>query len=273
MVPEYRDHQIRRGLSPGTVAKNCRCIRQFLEATGTDLDAIEPADVDAFLDKRKLSPRTRYWWISAIHTFYRWAIRNGHATVDPTELIDRPRLRQNLPRPIATQDLAFALSSAPPPQRAILSLMAFQGLRAQEVAGIARGDVLDTAEPPMLYVMRGKGGKQRAVPLHPDTVMSLRALPMPRSGPLFDERPWKISHLVNDFLHSLDIDASGHQLRHWYGTETYQLCHDLRLVQELMGHSSPTTTAIYTQLDLSAAVPVVNGLQAAMRRHPTAIQS
>lgn len=54
--------------------------------------------------------------------------------------------------------------------------------------------------------------------------------------------------------------ATAHQLRHWFGTECYRACHDLRLVQEMMGHSSPTTTAIYTKLDMSEAAPVVTAL-------------
>ena len=271
MVPEYRGHQERRGLSPRTIAKNTRCIRQFLEVVGGDLDAVTPDAVDAFLQTRNLSSRSRYWWLSAIHTFYRWAIRHGHATRDPTELIDRPRLAQTLPRPIATADLAFALESAPPLQRALVSLMAFEGLRCQEVAGIQREDVLDTMTPPMLFVTKGKGGKQRAVPLHDDTIASLRSLPMPRSGPLFDMQPWKVSQRVNRFLHGLGIDATAHQLRHWYATECYRDSHDLRMVQELLGHSSPSTTAIYTKLDMVAAAPVVQRLSASMARHPTAL--
>lgn len=254
---EYRTHQQLKGLSPRTIEKTGKAIADFLSHAGTDLDAIGPADVEAFLSTRRLAARSRYWWLSALHTFYRWAIRNGYASLDPTERIERPKLRQTLPRPIATADLAFALAGAPPVERAILSLMAFEGLRAQEVAGLFRDDVAETLAIPMLFAMRGKGDKPRAVPLHADTAAALAALPMPRTGRIFDGRPWKISHIVNTFLHGLDIDASAHQLRHWYGTETYQLCHDLRMVQELMGHSSPTTTAIYTKLDMSKAAPVV----------------
>lgn len=271
MVPEYRGHQQRRGLSPRTIEKDIRCVGQFLEFVGDDLDAVTPDAVEAFLLTRHLSARTRYWWLSTIHTFYRWAIRNGYATTDPTERIERPKLTQNLPRPIATADLAFALSSAPPVERAVLSLMAFEGLRAQEVAGLRRDDVLDTIDPPMLFVTKGKGGKQRAVPLHDDTASSLRVLPMPRTGYIFgDVPPWKISALVNRYLHGLGIDATGHQLRHWYATECYRDSHDLRMVQELLGHSSPSTTAIYTKLDMAAAAPVVQRLSA-MARHPTAL--
>lgn len=265
MVPDYRDHQVRRGLSPRTIGKTTRCLRQFADFVApVSLDAVTPDDVEAFLATRNLSSRTRYWWLSTLHTFYRWAIRHGRATVDPTELIDRPKLRQNLPRPIATHDLAFALASAPPRERALLSLMAFQGLRCQEVAGVSREDILDTLSVPMLVVTKGKGGKQRAVPLHDDTISSLRCLPMPRAGLLFDIPPWKVSHQVNTYLHGIGIDATAHQLRHWYATECYRGSHDLRMVQELLGHSSPSTTAIYTKLDVSAAVPVVQALSAAM---------
>jgi len=265
MLHAYREHQERRGLSTRTINKDGRCLRQFLDAVGQDLDAVTPDGIDAFLDTRNLSARTRYWWLSTIHTFYRWAIRNGHAATDPTERMERPKLTQNLPRPIGTADLAFALSSAPPPERAMLSLMAFQGLRCLEVANLRREDVLDTATPPALFVAHGKGGKQRVVPLHGDTAASLRLLPMPRAGLVFGGvESWKVSQTVNRFLHGLGVDATAHQLRHWYATECYRDSHDLRMVQELLGHSSPSTTAIYTKLDMAMAAPVVARLSVAV---------
>lgn len=255
----YREHQQRRGLRPRTIDKNTKAVAQYLDfaAPDDDLSHTTADTIEAFLATRAVGARTRYWWLSCLHTFYRWAIRHGHATSDPTELIDRPRVRQNLPRPIATADLAFALQGAEPTTAAMMSLMAFAGLRCMEVAGLDRADVLDTHEHPMLVVADGKGGKQRAVPLHEHTLASLRCLPLPRSGRVFDMPPWKVSQVVNRYMHGLGIDATAHCLRHWYATECYRTSHDLRLVQELLGHSSPTTTAVYTKLDMTAALPVV----------------
>lgn len=262
---KYREHQRLRGLLPRTIEKNTRAVRQFLEYTEGVLPTM-PEDVEAFLGTRSVEARTRYWWISCLHTFYRWAVRYGHATSDPTVHIDRPKLRPLLPRPIATADLAMAFEMADTQLRAMLSLMAFEGLRCQEVAGMQRAEVLDSLADPVLIVVQGKGAKQRVVPLHDDTLLALRALPMPARGYIFrraDGRPlppWMVSHLVRNFLHSIGVEASAHQLRHWYGTECYRLSRDLRMVQELLGHASPTTTAGYTKLDPADAVPIVRRL-------------
>lgn len=72
-----------------------------------------------------------------------------------------------------------------------------------------------------------------------------------------------------DFLASLGIDATAHHLRHWFGTKTYEACRDLRVVQELMGHASPVTTAGYAAWSRVVAREAVEALS----RHPSARSS
>lgn len=126
--------------------------------------------------------------------------------------------------------------------------------------------MLDTNRPPVLHVVEGKGGRDRVLPLHPDVMPALRRADMPKSGRVL-QRPrgggfpaYGMSQLVNDYLHELGIDATLHQVRHWFGTKTYQATRDLRLVQALMGHSSPTSTAVYAQYAVEGAEGAVLGL-------------
>jgi site-specific recombinase XerD len=65
-------------------------------------------------------------------------------------------------------------------------------------------------------------------------------------GPLTANR---VSQVVNGYLHGIGIVDTAHTIRHWYGTNIYRITRDLRLVQEMMGHESPATTAIYTAYD------------------------
>jgi integrase/recombinase XerC len=66
-----------------------------------------------------------------------------------------------------------------------------------------------------------------------------------------------VGNAIGHYLHDLGINATGHQLRHWFGSEVYANTHDIRVTQELLGHSSPTTTAgyvAYSHVDAAAAV-------------------
>jgi integrase/recombinase XerC len=215
-----------------------------------------PADIDRFLDSRKLLPQSRYRWISDLHVFYEWAIREGLTTSDPTVKMDRPRLPHYKPRPIGEGDLAMAIEAAPPMMRAWLMLAAFAGFRAMEVAALERADILDSDD---LLIVRGKGTKERVVPMHEDVYHALRMHGLPRHGLVFtrpDGSPWpdqKISLYASRYLHGLGIDATIHQCRHRFATKAYQACSDIRVVQELLGHSSPTVTAVYAAWDQERA--------------------
>jgi integrase/recombinase XerC len=173
-----------------------------------------------------------------------------------------------MPRPIPDDDLVLALEHAEPPVRAFLLLGAYQGLRAGEIGALAREEVLDAICPPMLLVRNGKGRKERLLPLHPAVATELACGAYPRSGPLFpglrahDGRAgWEVSHMVNAHLHALGITSTCHSLRHWFLTGVYRASNDLRLTQEMAGHSSPTTTAAYAAWSPGKAVPVVTGLR------------
>ena len=223
-------------------------------------------EIDGFLDRRRLLPKTRYAWLSTLHGFFEWAVLEGHAPADPTVRIRRPRSPRVVPRPIRDEDLFDALAGAPSELRAMITLAAFQGLRCREIATLFRDDILDRNDPPVLIVANGKGGHQRVLPLHAAIMPALRLAGLPRSGHVFTRSrggpypPANISRMIAVYFDDLGIDATAHQLRHWFGTKTYKACSDLRVVQELMGHSSPSTTAMYTAYSQAGARDAVNAL-------------
>lgn len=221
-------------------------------------------DVERWLDSRpKLSAKSRYTEISHVAAFFKWAIREEHLEVDPTVRITRPKVKQGLPRPIATEDLRRAIEQAPTAElAAMLYLAAYGGLRCAEISQMNADDLLENHSPPVMIV-HGKGSKDRIVPIHPDVPGHLRRHGLPLRGPLFPNRPpWRVSHMIRAHLLACGIQASAHQLRHWFATECYGLCGDLRLTQELLGHASPATTAIYTKWSQAKAMTVVAQLAA-----------
>jgi site-specific recombinase XerD len=214
----------------------------------------------------RVSPAARGDYLAHATEFYRWLVRERLRDDDPTIRLVRPRLRQRLPRPIAEVDLARALVDAPDRIRPWLLLAALAGLRCCEVAPLRREDIRDDLDPPAIHVIEGKGGKSRIVPLHPAIAAELTQLPA--HGWLFPHpnrqghiEAATVSHAVSDYLQSLNIAATMHQLRHHFGTALYRQSHDLRLTQELLGHSDPRTTAGYAAWSSDRAATAVVGLK------------
>lgn len=257
-----RDHE-RRGLLRSTIEKRHIQMKALGRWMGTRSiwDATE-AEIEAFLDGRGLCARSRYSWLAGLHCVYAWGIDNGYTRADPTARIVRPRLRRQLPRPIPTADLRTALRSASAVMRCWLLLGAYQGLRCQEIAGLRREDVLEGEG--LLRVVHAKGRYERMLPLHPAVRAAIGALPHHRSGWLFERpqggpfTPNRVSTLIADHLR--EHGATAHQLRHWFASELYSGTHDLRLVQEMLGHATPQSTAIYTAFDHLAARDAVGAL-------------
>jgi site-specific recombinase XerC len=226
--------------------------------------------IETFLDTRKgrsggrLSARTRYVWLSNLGAFYDWAVLDGRVDSSPVAKVCRPRLRPGLPRPISEADLSRVLSATHQTDLAAwLVLMACAGLRCAEVAGIEWSDVLFADK--LLRVV-GKGLRVRMVPTHPDVETALVACGVRSSGPVFrrcDGAPWTpraVSMRARRHLDALGVDATPHQLRHRFGTQLYRRTLDLRLVQDLMGHSSPVTTAGYAAWSREHAADAVRSL-------------
>jgi integrase/recombinase XerC len=272
----HRLAQERRGNMPASLERRDISLRAFARWLATSPNGeVEPKglfdatrqDIELFLDKRrtrdghKIGARTRRHWLADLHGFYKWALNEELTDIDPTTKIIAPRARRTLPRPIDSDDLVMAVRAAQPQVRAMLSLAAFAGLRISEIAGLDRDDVIEAKG--LIRVRHGKGDKERIVPLHPDVLAALHCLPMPRTGALFI-RPWGGRHLpytvgnvINRYLADLGINATAHQLRHWFATEIYSATHDIRITQELLGHSDPATTAgyiAYSHVDAAAAV-------------------
>lgn len=268
VLDAYRRDQESAGLKRESVRQRTGQLGRFetfLAPRGL-LDATRD-DIETWLDRDPpLAAKTRAGYLSALSGFYGWAMLEELTERDPSARIRRPRLRRYLPRPMDRSDLDVALDCADARMRAWLSLGALQGLRCQEIAGLDRSDVQDHRTPPLLVIRAGKGDKERIVPLHPEALAALRDAGLPRSGPLFVKRngrrvsPNVVSKYLNRYLHELGIGATAHTLRHKFGSDVYGVSRDLRLTQELLGHSSPATTAGYAAWNPSEAVGVIGRL-------------
>lgn len=261
-----------RGLAQNTVDHRLTVLGLLTRHAGRPLLTLTPADLDSWQGSLGLlSAETRRSYVVMVRGYYRWAHDAGLIESNPADVLIVPKVPRGLPRPIGERDLQRALADAPPMLRVWLELAAYAGLRAAEIAVLERCDVVDEAPTPYL-VVHGKGGKTRIVPLAPELLRSLRQLGMPAAGRLFRRTAGRgvtaryVSNSANKWLHAHGIRSTIHKLRHRFATAAYRHCHDLRMVQELLGHASPATTAIYTLVDPSAAAPTVAAIDRPLLR-------
>ena len=243
-----------------------RALAEWLEARGGSLLTATPALLLEWRTSLTVSPNSVLTYLAAIRSFYRWAIWAGKATSDPTADLPVPKWRKGRPRPISEPALVTAILNAPPRIRPWLILASLAGLRACEIAGLRREDILDG---PRVMIVRGKGRKERVVPISAQVWAELVDAGMPSSGWMFlrydgkagPNTAHKVSGLTNAYLRSIKIMETLHQLRHRFGTQTYAATRDLRIVQELMGHQDPATTALYADFSRAESITTVDAVQ------------
>lgn len=255
-----------RNLREQSIYNRSRALARLAEWAGTPILYLTADDLRSWQHQRtaEISPAARGTEMSNVREFYRWAVREEFLDRDPTARLVMPRAPRRIPRPVADNELAVAFASAEPEMAVILGLAAFAGLRACEIARLDWSELAVRDEPAMLRVVDGKGGHGRLVPMAPTLVELVLALPHHR-GPVVRRRDGqagvcssaRVSQRANDHLHGAGVQETLHQLRHRFGTVTYRACHDLRAVQELLGHMSPTTTAGYAAASPTTALAAV----------------
>jgi len=221
--------------------------------------------------------------LAAIRAFFAWLLRTGQLGVNPAELIATPKREQRLPAHL-TVDQAVTLVEGPAhldaeqPYRlrdiAMLELLYSSGLRVSELTGLAVGD-LDRAGG-MVRVL-GKGRKERVVPVGSRALVALEAYLAERGKPAEDaplflnsrEKPINrrsVARVVERWSSGMQAfrSISPHTLRHTFATHMLEGGADLRSIQELLGHSSLSTTQKYTHVGLDRLLEVYD------KAHPRA---
>lgn len=185
---------------------------------------------------------------AAFRSFYSWGVATGRTQLNPTAGLPSARAPRPLPRPAPDDVTNRALAIADRRLRAMIRAGRFAGMRACEIARIHERDFFEDLEG-WSIIAHGKGGKERMIPLEDDLAGELRALCKVNAGFAFPGRveghlsPGYVSVLLSRALGS---HWTGHTLRHKFSSAAYAGTRDLRAVQELMGHASPSTTQIYT---------------------------
>ncbi|MFL6004372.1 MAG: site-specific tyrosine recombinase XerD [Nocardioides sp.] len=280
-IRTYLDHlSVERGLAANTLTSYRRDLRRYqayLDELGIDsLDAVTEETVTSFLVRLRegdaehpaLSSTSAARTVVAVRGFHKFAVRDGLATSDPAASVKPPSPAKRLPKALPLSDVEAILEVAGAAgttlalrDRALLEVLYGTGARISEAVGLDVDD-LDTVDGTVL--LRGKGSKERLVPVgsyaleavdaylvrgRPELVAAgagTAALFLnARGGRLSRQSAWAV--LVRTAERAgVTKDVSPHTLRHSFATHLLDGGADVRVVQELLGHASVTTTQVYT---------------------------
>lgn len=201
--------------------------------------------VQAFA-RQQWKPETRKAYRNTISSFFRWLHKSGRRADDPSLDVPRVKKPHAHPRPCPDRYIAAAMEKATPSEKLMIRLGAECGLRRGEIARVHSDDVVADSAGRSLIV-RGKGDKQRIVPLPDD----LAGIIMDARGYLFPGRfggHVEESYIGDHISHLLPDGYAAHTLRHRFATTAYAATHDLFVVAELLGHESVETTEHYVAM-------------------------
>ncbi|MFW0790858.1 site-specific tyrosine recombinase XerD [Gordonia sp. CPCC 205333] len=281
LVSRYLDHLVvERGAARNTVASYARDLSRYadyLTRRGIgDLSAVTEEDVREFLielrrgdadrEQAPLADSSIARTLVAVRGFHKFAVLENVVPVDVAHAVSPPRPARRLPKALSIDEVTAILDAAGDLEtprglrdRAMLELLYSCGARISEVVDLDVDD-LDTEHRSVL--LRGKGGKERLVPVGRPAIDAVTAyevrgrptLAKGRSPALFlNVRGGRLSRqsawqTLSDAAHRAGIDktVSPHTLRHSFATHLLDGGADVRVVQELLGHASVTTTQVYT---------------------------
>lgn len=201
--------------------------------------------VQAFA-RQQWKPETRKAYRNTISSFFRWLHKSGRRSDDPSLDVPRVKKPHAHPRPCPDRYIAAAMKMATTSERLMIRLGAECGLRRGEIARVHSDDVVADSAGRSLIV-RGKGDKQRIVPLPDD----LAGIVMDARGYLFPGRfggHVEESYIGDHISRLLPDGYAAHTLRHRFATTAYAATHDLFVVAELLGHESVETTEHYVAM-------------------------
>lgn len=271
LLEDYRNYlKIERAMSPNTVASYCCDVEKFLVTVQVkDMKEVASGDILDYLSTcQGLSKRSQARLLSSLRSFFGWCVVEGMVADNPCDMVDSPKMGRYLPGVLSVDDVIAIIDS--------VDLSTWQGLRDKAILEVLYGCGLRVSEAVELKIsclyfdkgfvrVIGKGNKERLVPIGEMAAESVNAYldyrPIPadtasedtlflnRFGrPLSRQSMFKMIK-KQALIADIRAEISPHTFRHSFATHLVENGADLRVVQEMLGHESITTTEIYTHVD------------------------
>lgn len=259
--------ELEKGLSPNSIEAYRRDVEFFLEyfSAKTNLDEISRHDISnyiRFLKENNYAITSITRKISSIKSFFKWACTTNYAKNNPAQLIELPKRPKKLPKVMTLKDIEEILShDLSKLEAVILELLYSCGFRVSELVNLKMTDINLKARYVLCF---GKGSKERLVPIGEKAITKIneylperdfiikknkldtKFLLLHENGRLVTRQDiYNLVHFQGEIIHK---NISPHTLRHSFATHLLENGADLRVVQELLGHSDVATTQLYTHI-------------------------
>ncbi len=265
-IEKFLDYlEIEKNYSPYTLLNYQKDLLEFRQFSNPDVSKINYFALRKFLSylsSRNLSKRTISRKISTLKSFFKFMVREGYIKNSPAAVLVYPRLEKKLPEFLTEQEIRYLLDSIPQDtelhlrDKAVFEFLYTSGIRVSELITLTLADV-DLISG--MVKVKGKGKKERLVPLGEPAQKALRdyiSSRRPQDRHLILNRFGKkisavgVRKIINKWakIFHLKKRISPHTFRHSFATHLLNRGADLRSVQELLGHSSISTTQVYTHL-------------------------
>ncbi len=270
ILAEYLEYlEVEKGLSTNTIDAYRRDLSDFWDFCASkgvaDLENVARQDISLYILKLhddKYSSTSIMRKIASMRGFFKWLCANGGCKSDPTLTIEQPKLPKRLPKVISVKEIEEILhQDLNDTQKVIIELLYGCGLRVSELSEL---DISNINIKGKYLQCLGKGSKERIVPLGSKAIAALKRY-LPKREFIINKFNLKENHLllteegreinrqdIYNFVHEqgkkIHKTISPHTLRHSFATHLLENGADLRVVQELLGHSDVSTTQLYTHI-------------------------
>ena len=266
LISEYLNYiEIEKGLSSNTSLAYERDISSFMDFCDTDISSITKLHVSSFilhLKENKLTQTSISRKISAIKSFFKWACANEYVKTNPISFIEQAKIPKHLPKVLSESEI-ITLENLEITifEKIVIELLYSCGLRVSELCNLQVNNVNFKGQHIICF---GKGSKERLIPfgktakellneyfIYRKNIVETYGLSTNKVLLQSDGRETNrqdVYRLIHSLGKNLNKDISPHTLRHTFATHLLDNGADLRIVQELLGHSNVSTTQLYTHI-------------------------
>ena len=278
-ISQYLEYlELEKGLSKNTIDAYRRDLYEFADFAQCDLGEVDRMKLSSFirhLKDRSLAPTSVIRKVASLRNFFKWTYSMSILDKNPASTLEQPKVPKRLPKVISLKEIEEMLhSDLTPVQSVIIELLYSCGLRVSELVNLNLSDIDMNSKYIRCF---GKGSKERLIPIGKKAVEKLKTYFPERDFVLkkynlntkrlliFDKGRIANRQDIYSFIHErgkklIHKNISPHTLRHSFATHLLENGADLRVVQELLGHSDVSTTQLYTHISKKRLKDVYFGI-------------
>ena len=265
IIGEYLEYlELEKGLSQNTIDAYRRDLSDFAQNV-EDIHSINRMNINAYvrtLRERKLAPTSVIRKVASLRGFFKWATSSGILEKNPAATLEQPKTPQRLPKVVSVKEIDEMLhNNLTPLDHVMMELLYSCGLRVSELVNLKLNDIDLSSKYIRCF---GKGSKERIIPIgeqaktvvkeyFPTRDLLVKKYNLTTKNLLIKDNGHFVTRQdVYNFIHAqgklIHKNISPHTLRHSFATHLLENGADLRVVQELLGHSDVSTTQLYTHI-------------------------